>query len=105
MFAKTNEVKVMRDPVHGYIHVEYQVIWDCINAREFQRLRRIHQLGGTYMVYHTAEHSRFAHSLGVYEITRRIHHQLSQVRPVCAWKTGAFGRTDTLYVCHGFYFC
>ena len=31
--------------------------------------------------------------------------QLSQVRPVCAWKTGAFGRTDTLYVCHGFYFC
>ena len=50
MFAKTNEVKVMRDPVHGYIHVEYQVIWDCINAREFQRLRRIHQLGGTYMV-------------------------------------------------------
>lgn len=36
---------------------------------------------------------------------RRIHHQLSQVRPVCAWKTGAFGRTDTLYVCHGFYFC
>ena len=80
MFAKTNEVKVMRDPVDGYIHVEYQVIWDCINAREFQRLRRIHQLGGTYMVYHTAEHSRFAHSLGVYEITRRMVNEVSGLK-------------------------
>lgn len=80
MFKKTNEVKVMRDPVHGYIHVEYQVIWDCINAKEFQRLRRIHQLGGTYMVYHTAEHSRFAHSLGVYEITRRMVNEVSGLK-------------------------
>ena len=77
MFNKTNELKVMRDPVHGYIHVEYQVIWDCINSREFQRLRRIHQLGGTYEVYHTAEHSRFAHSLGVYEVCRRMVNEVS----------------------------
>ena len=33
MFHKTNEVKVLRDPIHGYIHVEYQVIWDVINNR------------------------------------------------------------------------
>lgn len=77
---KTNELKVLRDPVHGYVHVEYQVIWDCINAKEFQRLRRIHQLGGTYEVYHTAEHSRFAHSLGVYEITRRMVEEVSGLR-------------------------
>lgn len=67
-----NEQKVMRDPIHGYIHVDLQVVWDCINAKEMQRLRRIHQLGGDYFVYHTAEHSRFAHSLGVYEIVRRM---------------------------------
>ena len=48
MFNKTNETKVLRDPVHGYIHVKYQVIWDCINAKEFQRLHRIHQLGGDF---------------------------------------------------------
>ena len=66
------EVKVMRDPIHEYIHVEKQVIWDCINSPEFQRLRRIHQLGPAMFVYHSAEHSRFSHSLGVYEITRRI---------------------------------
>lgn len=72
MLRKTDEVKVMRDPIHGYIHVEYQILWDCINAREFQRLRRIHQLGGDFQVYHTAEHTRFSHSLGVYEIVRRM---------------------------------
>ncbi|HZJ86696.1 MAG TPA: HD domain-containing protein [Erysipelothrix sp.] len=69
-FKKTEEHKVLRDPVHGYINVYYDVIWQLIDAPEFQRLRRIHQLGGTLQVYHTAEHSRFGHSLGVYEITR-----------------------------------
>lgn len=72
MFPKTSEVKVMRDPVHGYIHVDYQAVWQIIDSRWFQRLRRIHQLGGAYMVYHTADHTRFSHSLGAYEIVRRM---------------------------------
>ncbi len=72
MFQQCDEVKVLRDPVHGYIRVKLKVVWDCINAKEFQRLRRIRQLGGAYQVYHTAEHSRFAHSLGVYEIVRKM---------------------------------
>jgi uncharacterized protein len=69
---KLSEEKVFKDPVHRYIHVRDQVIWDLIATREFQRLRRIHQLGTTYLVFHGAEHSRFNHSLGVYEIVRRI---------------------------------
>lgn len=64
--------KVFRDPVHKYIHVQHQVILDLINSREVQRLRRIKQLGTTSFTFHGAEHSRFSHSLGVYEITRRI---------------------------------
>ncbi len=72
MFKNLPEVKVMRDPIHEYIHVEKQVIWECIDSPEFQRLRRIHQLGPAMYVYHSAEHSRFSHSLGVYEITRRM---------------------------------
>jgi HD superfamily phosphohydrolase len=48
-------------------------------CREVQRLKRIHQLGTTYQVYHTAEHSRFAHSLGVYEIVRRMVHEISGI--------------------------
>ena len=69
---KLAEEKVFKDPVHRYIHVRDQVIWDVIGAKEFQRLRRIKQLGTTYLVFHGAEHSRFNHSLGVYEIVRRI---------------------------------
>lgn len=64
--------KVLRDPVHNYIHVTYQVILDLINTSEFQRLRRIKQLGASSYTFHGAEHSRFTHSVGVYEITRQI---------------------------------
>lgn len=79
MFARTDEEKVLRDPVHGYIHVSLQVVWDVINSAWFQRLRRIRQLGGAYVVYHCAEHSRFEHSLGVYEIVRRM---VTEVRDI-----------------------
>ena len=64
--------KVFRDPVHNYIHVQHQVILDLINSKEVQRLRRIKQLGTSSFTFHGAEHSRFTHSLGVYEISRRI---------------------------------
>ncbi len=64
--------KVFRDPVLNYIYVQHQVILDLINTKEFQRLRRIKQLGPASFTFHGAEHSRFTHSLGVYEITRRI---------------------------------
>lgn len=76
----TNEPKVLRDPIHGYIHVNLQVVWDCINSKEMQRLRRIRQLGGDFQVYHTAEHSRFSHSLGVYEIVRRMVTEIESLR-------------------------
>ncbi|MBO8172074.1 MAG: HD domain-containing protein [Bacillaceae bacterium] len=67
-----DEEKVFKDPVHRYIHVRSRLIWDLINTREFQRLRRIRQLGTSFLTFHGAEHSRFNHSLGVYEIMRRI---------------------------------
>ncbi|NJJ42301.1 HD domain-containing protein [Paenibacillus apii] len=72
------EEKVFKDPVHNYIHVQDTVIWRLINTKEFQRLRRIRQLGTTYLTFHGAEHSRFSHSLGVYEITRRIISQFER---------------------------
>jgi HD superfamily phosphohydrolase len=78
---KLAEEKVFKDPVHRYIHVRDQVIWDLIGTKEFQRLRRIKQLGTTYLVFHGAEHSRFHHSLGVYEIVRRIVDDIFHGRP------------------------
>jgi len=73
-----DEVKVFKDPVHRYIRVRDQVIWDLIATPEFQRLRRIKQLGTSYVTFHGAEHSRFNHSLGVYEIVRSIIKKFNQ---------------------------
>ncbi|WP_279287841.1 HD domain-containing protein [Weissella viridescens] len=73
--------KVLRDPVLNEIHVYDQVILDLIATPEFQRLRRVKQLGVTSEVFHGAEHSRFSHSLGVYEIARRIERHLAQFYP------------------------
>lgn len=72
------EEKVFKDPVHKYIYVQDRIIWNLINTKEFQRLRRIRQLGTSYLTFHGAEHSRFSHSLGVYEITRKIISQFER---------------------------
>ncbi|WP_138496087.1 HD domain-containing protein [Paenibacillus pinistramenti] len=78
MHQPLGEEKVFKDPVHNYIHVQDELIWALINTPEFQRLRRIRQLGTTFLTFHGAEHSRFSHSLGVYEITRRIISQFER---------------------------
>ncbi|OUS70958.1 hypothetical protein B1748_27565 [Paenibacillus sp. MY03] len=78
MNGQLKEEKVFKDPVHHYVYVQDETIWSLINTKEFQRLRRIRQLGTTYLTFHGAEHSRFSHSLGVYEITRRIISQFER---------------------------
>lgn len=78
MEQRLTEEKVFKDPVHNYIHVQDPIIWQLINTPEFQRLRRIRQLGTSYLTFHGAEHSRFSHSLGVYEITRKIISQFER---------------------------
>lgn len=82
---KLKEEKVFKDPVHRYVHVRDRVIWDLIGTKEFQRLRRIKQLGTTFLTFHGAEHSRFNHSLGVYEIVRRIIDDVFSSREEWYW--------------------
>lgn len=72
LFDKLEREKVFRDPLYGYIKVYYKIIDELIDAKEFQRLRRVRQLAGLSMTFHTAEHSRFGHSLGAYEMARRV---------------------------------
>ena len=80
LFEKLDKVKVFRDPLYGNISVEYKLIWDLIDTKEVQRLRRIRQLSGVSMVFHTAEHSRFCHALGTYHIANRMCNEVVDLK-------------------------
>jgi hypothetical protein len=59
-----NKKKIINDPVHGFLTIQSELIFDIINHPYFQRLRRIRQLGLTEFVYPGAIHTRFHHALG-----------------------------------------
>lgn len=71
--------KVFRDPLYGYVRVNDEIIDKLINTVEFQRLRRIKQLCGVSMVFHMADHTRFSHSLGAYELAREVLEKVKDV--------------------------
>lgn len=59
-----NKLKIINDPVHGFITIPSELIYDIIEHPNFQRLRRIKQLGMSHLVYPGANHTRFHHALG-----------------------------------------
>jgi HD superfamily phosphohydrolase len=68
-----NKLKIINDPVHGFIRIPSEFIFDLLEHPFFQRLRRIKQLGLTYYVYPGATHTRFQHALGaVHLMTQAI---------------------------------
>jgi HD superfamily phosphohydrolase len=77
-----NWPKVFRDPIHNLIAFENtpcdRLLLDLIDSREVQRLRRIKQLGLAELVFPGANHSRFAHSLGVLHTARLFLDQLQR---------------------------
>jgi len=69
------QFKFFRDPIHGYIKVDKEFL-PIIGSPFFQRLRRIKQLALTDLVYHGAEHSRFGHSLGAFNLASMLSENL-----------------------------
>ncbi len=66
---------ILRDPVHGLVSFESpedQIVVSLLNAREIQRLRRVHQLGLSSLAYPGADHSRFSHALGTAHVMSRF---------------------------------
>ena len=62
----------IRDPIHNFIRLDSGER-EVLDSRPFQRLRYIHQLALTYLVYPGATHRRFEHSLGVMELAGRVY--------------------------------
>jgi uncharacterized protein len=68
-----NKRKIVNDPVHGFINIPSELVFDLVEHPWFQRLRRIKQLGLTHYVYPGATHTRFQHALGaVYLMAQAI---------------------------------
>ena len=67
----TNKLKIFNDPIYGFISIPNTLIYDLIQHPYFQRLRRISQMGMTYLVYPGAHHTRFHHALGCMHIMQK----------------------------------
>ena len=59
-----NKLKIINDPIYGFIHIPSSLVFDIIEHPYFQRLRRINQMGLSYLVFPGAKHTRFEHVLG-----------------------------------------
>jgi len=58
------KLKIINDPIYGFITIPSELVFDLIEHKYFQRLRRISQMGLSYIVYPGAHHTRFHHALG-----------------------------------------
>src|SRR5215210_4493105 len=79
--------RIYRDPVHNIIRLqtdsdEGELMMRLIDAGEFQRLRRIKQLGLGLYTYQGAEHSRFTHSLGALHLMTRVLDRLGETHSI-----------------------
>ena len=69
--SQTNKLKIFNDPIYGFITIPNTLIYDLIQHPYFQRLRRISQMGMSYLVYPGAHHTRFHHALGAMHIMQK----------------------------------
>ena len=69
--SQINKLKILNDPIYGFITIPNTLIYDLIQHPYFQRLRRISQMGMSYLVYPGAHHTRFHHALGCMHIMQK----------------------------------
>ena len=66
-----NKLKIINDPIYGFITIPSSIIFELIEHRYFQRLRRISQMGMSYLVYPGAHHTRFQHAIGAMHLMQK----------------------------------
>jgi HD superfamily phosphohydrolase len=69
--GEINKLKILNDPIYGFITITNPLVYDLIQHPYFQRLRRISQMGMSYLVYPGAHHTRFHHALGCMHIMQK----------------------------------
>lgn len=71
-----NKLKIINDPIYGFITIPSALIFELVEHPYFQRLRRISQMGLSYLVYPGAHHTRFHHALGSVHLMQKAVHVL-----------------------------
>ncbi len=66
-----NKLKIINDPIYGFITIPNELVFNLIEHPYFQRLRRITQMGLSYLVYPGAHHTRFHHALGAMHLMQK----------------------------------
>lgn len=69
--SEINKLKILNDPIYGFITIPNPLIYDLVQHPYFQRLRRISQMGLSYLVYPGAQHTRFHHALGCLHLMQK----------------------------------
>lgn len=69
--TSTNKLKILNDPIYGFITIPSERIFSIIEHPYFQRLRRISQMGMSYLVYPGAHHTRFHHAIGCVHLMQK----------------------------------
>ncbi|WP_111660746.1 HD domain-containing protein [Olleya aquimaris] len=67
----SNKLKILNDPIYGFITIPNSSIFELIEHKYFQRLRRISQMGLSYLVYPGAHHTRFHHAIGCMHLMQK----------------------------------
>ena len=70
-YLSTNKLKILNDPIYGFIRIPNSLIFDIIEHASFQRLRRVSQMGLSNLVYPGANHTRFHHALGCLHLMQK----------------------------------
>ncbi|MEC8884290.1 MAG: HD domain-containing protein, partial [Bacteroidota bacterium] len=73
-----NKLTIINDPIYGFITIPNGLIFNLIEHKYFQRLRRISQMGLSYLVYPGAHHTRFHHAIGCVHIMQKAMEKLEQ---------------------------
>tara|TARA_Y100000034_G_scaffold137038_1_gene219285 strand:+ start:223759 stop:225015 length:1257 start_codon:yes stop_codon:yes gene_type:complete len=70
--GKANKLKIINDPIYGFIQISNPIVFDIIEHPYFQRLRRITQMGFSNLVYPGANHTRFHHAIGCMYLMQKV---------------------------------
>ena len=87
------------DPIYGEIFID-KFFWDIIETPHFKRLKCVKQLGGAYLVFDTATHTRYEHCIGTWKLSRDLLETIKSENPEINFERNDMRNIMTAALCH-----